>query len=132
MDELIVKNYRRLVKSGFKYAGSFENPSIFLTDQTGERIRVCMNIGSYLNLYINVKENSITGIKYLCICNPATNIAIEFLCTLVDGKTLKEAGAITEDSFVKLLGGRSDEIRPQINSLIQLLKIGLERYQKTT
>jgi|WetSurMetagenome_2_1015567.scaffolds.fasta_scaffold09572_2 NifU-like protein involved in Fe-S cluster formation len=132
MDELIINHYRRLVRNGFKYAGSFENPSIFLTDKTGERIRVCSNIGSYLNLYINISGNNITAIKYLCICNPSTHVAIEIICALVDGKTLEAAGSVTPDSFFKMLGGESGELIPQINSLIQLLKIGLERYQKTT
>ena len=94
MDEGVIKYYRRLLRTGFEYAGSIENATIFL-DSVTEEIVHCGNVGNYMQLYIHVSDNIIDDIKYTCSCDPAANVAVEILCALVKGKTLEEAAAVT-------------------------------------
>jgi nitrogen fixation NifU-like protein len=129
MDEILTKRYRYLVRTGFENAGSLENPSIFL-DSVGERLRICAHaIHNYVHLYINIRDDVIEDIKYLCSCVPAANIAIELLCTLVKGKTIKEAESLTEDSFAQILGSRGEEFMEKSRGAIELLNRALERYR---
>jgi len=132
MDEAVIKYYKTLIKSGFKHMGLIENPSLVLKDESGERIRICSSVGSYIRLQFIINNNVITGIKYLCTCNPASHVAIEILCTLIEGKTLDEAAATTVDSFFQVLGSKSEELRPKAKSLIELLKIGIGQFQHNT
>ena len=63
MDELVVKSYRRLCRTGFEHTGELENPSIFL-DTVGEKIRICSHVShAYMHVYIKVNDNVITDIK---------------------------------------------------------------------
>jgi hypothetical protein len=55
MDETVIKYYRMLLKTGFKNAGSLDNPSIFL-DSIGEGISICGVVGDYINIFINVRD----------------------------------------------------------------------------
>ena len=126
MDEAVIKYYRKLLRTRFEYAGSFENPSIFL-DTVGEKVRICNHTSDFMHLYINVVNNIIDDIKYMCVCDPTANVAIEILCTLVKGKTLDEAAAITEQAFFQFLGSDSEELQKKAracwNSLIQELPV---------
>ena len=126
LDEGVIKYYRKLLKTGFENAGSFDNPSVFL-DSAGEG-RVC-GAHEYMHIFINVSNGRIDGIKYLCTCDPTANVAIEILCTLLKGKRLEEAEAITEDSFFQVVGSRSEDLREKANALLELLNGGLARYQ---
>ncbi len=129
MDEAVIKYYRNLSRNGFKYAGSFENPSIYLKDENGEKIRGCSSVGSYVRLYLMVKDNVFTGVKYLCTCNPTIHVAIEILCTLIEGKTLDYPASLRVDSFLRILGGKSEELLPVAKSMIDLLNSGIKQYR---
>ena len=126
MDEGVIKYYRKLLRTGFEHAGSFDNPSIFL-DSAGEG-RVC-GAHEYMHIFISVSNGRIDGIKYLCTCDPTANVAVEILCTLLKGKKLEEVEAITEDSFFQAVGSRSEEMREKAKGLLELLNRGLARYQ---
>ena len=130
MDEAVVKYYRRMMRGQFEHVGSLENPAIFL-DSLGEDIGICGAIeGSYLHLYIEVADDTIKDFKYLCTCDPVANVAVDILCILVKGKSLDEAQAITEDSFLEILGGPSAELAKRANGLLELLRRGIIRYQE--
>jgi NifU-like protein involved in Fe-S cluster formation len=128
VDEAVIKYYRRLLREGFEHAGSFHNPSIFL-DSVGEGIRVCGRATGYMHIFINVSNKTIDDIKYLCTCDPTANVAVEVLCDLVKGKTLEEAATTPEDSFFRVVGSRSEELRKKAKGLLELLNRGLIRYQ---
>jgi len=126
VDEGVIKYYRKLLRTGFEHAGSFDNPSVFL-DSRGEG-RVC-GAHEYMHIYINVSNGRIDGVKYLCTCDPTANVAVEILCTLLKGKKLEEAEATTEDSFFQAVGSRSEDLREKANGLLELLNGELARYQ---
>ena len=126
MDEGVIKYYRKLLRTGFEHAGSFDNPSVFL-DSAGEG-RVC-GAHEYMHIFINVSNGRIDEIKYLCTCDPTANVAVEILCTLLKGKKLEETEAITEDSFFQAVGSRSEDLREKAKGLLELLNRGLTRYQ---
>jgi NifU-like protein involved in Fe-S cluster formation len=132
MDETVIKYYKRLLKSGFENTGSIEKPSIFL-DSVSENVPLCSMIGRvYLNLFINVKDNMIENIKYLCTCDPTANVAIEILCKLIKGKTLTDAEMISPDSFSSELGTTDEEFLKKSAAVIELLQKGLKRYHSET
>jgi NifU-like protein involved in Fe-S cluster formation len=126
MDEKVIKYYRRLLRTGFEHSGSFENATIFL-DSVTEQLVHCGNIGNYMQMYINVANNVIDDIKYICSCDPAANVAVEILCTLVKGKTLEEAAAVTEQDILEFLGSESEELRKRAENLLELLNTGISR-----
>jgi NifU-like protein involved in Fe-S cluster formation len=129
MDELVVKYYRRLCKTGFEHAGELENPSIFL-DTVGEKIRICSHVShAYMHIYINIRQDIIEDVKYLCTCDPTANVVVEIFCILIKSKTLKEAWALTEGDFIQALGGGGEEYRKKARGIIELLHRGLARYQ---
>ena len=130
MDEAVIKYYRKLLKTGFENAGSFDTPSVFL-ESVGDG-RVCGHAGDYMHIFINVINGRIDGIKYLCTCDPTANVAVEILCTLAKGKRLDEAQAITEDSLLQTVGTRSEDLRNKARGLLELLNRGLTRYQSET
>ncbi len=129
MDETVIKFYRKLLRSGFEYAGSLENPSIFL-DSIGEKIFICGHVGrDYMHIYINVRNDNIVEIKYLCSCDPTANVVVEILCSLVKGLSLAEAASLTEEAFIRVLGSTDEEFLKKSRSIIELLKRGINRYQ---
>ena len=129
MDEILVKAYRKLCREGFQHTGEIKNPSIYL-DTVGEKIRVCAHIThAYLHIYINVKKDIIDDIKYLCTCDPTANVAVEILCSLLQGKTIKEAEAITEKDFTKALGSAEEEFLKRVRGIIELLHRGIAHYK---
>ncbi len=132
MDETVVKFYRKLLRSGFEYTGELENPSIFL-DTVGENLPICANIGKdFIRLYINVIEDRIVDIKYLCTCDPMANVAVEVLCSLAQGKTIAEAAAIKEEDFTRITGCQADDFLKRARGLLTLLNRGLDGYQAKT
>lgn len=128
MDQAVIKYYRNLLKTGFSHAGSQENPSLFL-DTVNESIPICGNVGDYLHLYISIQDDIIKEIKYLCTCDPTTNVAVEIFCILIEGKIIKELKTITKDLFFEVLEERSDELGKKAEGLIELLNRGLARLQ---
>jgi len=128
MDEAVIKSYRKLLKTGFEHFGSFENASIFL-DSVGEKVLICGNTNDFMQLYINVVNNRIENIRYVCVCDPTANVAVEILCTLVKGKTLDEAAGLTEQAFGQFLGSDGEELQKKAKGLLELLKRGIVKYQ---
>ena len=128
MDKAIIQYYRRILKSGFKNAGSYEDASILL-NTAASGVRVCGGSGGYIHIYIKVKNEVIEGIKYLCSCDPAANVAVEILCDLLPGKTLAEAAALTEDMFLEAIDGPSEDLRQKAGALIKNLNGGIEQYR---
>jgi NifU-like protein involved in Fe-S cluster formation len=130
MDEMVVKYYRQLCKTGFEHTGELENPSIFL-DTVGERIRICSHVShAYIHIYINIRNGIIDAVKYLCTCDPTANVVVEMFCNLIKGRTIKEAGALTEEDFIQALGGGGEEYRKKARG-IELLHRGLARYRQS-
>jgi NifU-like protein involved in Fe-S cluster formation len=131
MNEVVIKYYRKMCREGFKHTGELENPSIFL-DTIGEKFRICAHIShAYINLYIGVRDDIITDIKYLCTCDPAANVAVEVLCGLVEGKTLTEVEAMTEANFIQALGTDGEEYLKKARGLLELLRRGISRYRSS-
>jgi NifU-like protein involved in Fe-S cluster formation len=131
VDEAVIKYYRRLLKTSFEHAGSFENASIFV-QAVGEKMIDCGNTGNFMELYINVVDNTISDIKYLCSCEPAANVAVEVLCTLVKDKALDDAAGVTEQAFYQFLGSEGEELRIKVRGLLELLNEGIIRYKNAT
>ena len=128
MDQVVIKYYRQLLRTGFEHSGLMENATI-LVDSVTEQIVHCGNIGNYMQLYINVSNYIISEITYLCSCDPSANVAVEILCTLIRGKTLNEAAALTEQAICHFLGSESEELRERARNLIELLNKGISRYK---
>jgi NifU-like protein involved in Fe-S cluster formation len=129
MDELVARFYRHLCRTGFQYTGSLENPSIFL-DTVGEKIRICSHVShAYMHIYISIINGTIDDIKYLCTCDPTANVVVEILCSLIKGKSISTAEAITPESFYGILGSRDEEFVKKSVGIIELLHRGLERYK---
>jgi NifU-like protein involved in Fe-S cluster formation len=126
MDQVVIRYYRNLLKNGFAYAGSIENSSIFL-DTVNENIPICGNVGDYLHLYLHIHDSVINDIKYLCTCDPTTNVAVEILCYLLKGKKVEEARAINKESFFEILEAQSLDLGKKAEGLMELLNRGLAR-----
>jgi NifU-like protein involved in Fe-S cluster formation len=131
MDEAVIRYYRRLLRTRFEHAGSFENPSFFV-DSVAEQFVNCGTMGNYMQLYVRVVNNTIEDIRYLCSCPPASNVAVEILCDLVKGKTLDEAADVERQAFFQFLGSESDELGEKAEALLELLKRGISRYKNIT
>ena len=130
MDEAVIKYYRKLLKTGFKYSGTIENASIFL-DTTTEKLLICGSTGDFMQLYVNVVNNKIDNIKYMCVCDPTANVAVEIMCDLAMGKTLNEVAVVNEEAFYRLLGSNGEELQKKVKGLLELLKKGVQRYKIT-
>lgn len=128
MNEVVLKYYRRLLRNGFEYTGSIENPSIFL-DSIGENLPICGKIGrDYLHLFINIRDAVIEDIKYLCTCDPTANVVFEILCFLTKNKSLDEVISITPEMFINTLGAEDPDFVKKVNGAIELIKRGISRY----
>jgi NifU-like protein involved in Fe-S cluster formation len=127
MDEAVIKYYRKLLTVNFEYSGSLEKPSIFI--KTGGRnLPICGGIGDHLEIYIKVENGIVSEIKYLCICNPVANVAIEILCSLAEGKSLHEVLALSTESFCRVLGSAGEDFQKKVNSLLELVSEEINNY----
>jgi len=129
LDQAIIKHYRQLLRTEFPNSGSIENPSIFV-EAVGERMIHCGNTGNYMQLYAKVIDDRIEDIRYLCSCEPTANVAVEILCTLVRGKTLNEAAALTEQSFYEFLDCSEAEYKIKSRGLLEMLNEGIAGYKE--
>jgi NifU-like protein involved in Fe-S cluster formation len=128
LDEAVIKYYRKLLRYGFEYMGKCENPTIFL-DSIGENIKVCAQVAqAYIHLYINIKDDVIDDIMYLCMCDPTSNVAVEVMCSLVKGRTIEEVKRLKEEDFTRIVGSNGKDFLKSATGLIKLLNRGLERY----
>ena len=127
MDDPVIKYFRGLLKEEFPNAGSIENASIFV-EAIGEKMIHCGNTGNYMQIYINVVDKTISDMKYLCSCEPTANVAVEVLCSLVKGRGLEEAAALSEEAFYRFLGCEGEELRVKVRGVLELLNEGIARY----
>jgi NifU-like protein involved in Fe-S cluster formation len=131
LDDAVLKYYRQLLKTGFRNIGSWEEPSILL-NTVGSRTRVCMGARGFMRIYINVKEEVIESVKYMCSCDPTANVAVEIFCDLIKGKTLDVASVITIDMFSQAVEGPSEDLRKSAAGLIEIFHSGIEKYRSAS
>ena len=128
MDEPVRLIYRKLLQTGFQYAGAIENPSIFL-DSLEEGIRICDAAStSYLNVYVSINGDEVEDIRYLCSCDPTANVVIETLCHLVKGKTLSQVKELAEEDFYNFIGSRGEMLQKRVKGTLELLDRGISEY----
>lgn len=128
MDETVMTYYRNLTKTGFEHSGLLDDPSISL-ENLGDFSTSCHgNTDDFMRIYINVVGNIISDIKYRCICDPAMNVAVEILCTLVKGKNLDDVFRLTEETFSQYLGSGDKVFKETAKGLLEFLKEGIARY----
>jgi len=130
MDQAVIKYYRKLLRTGFENAGSIDNPSILLDPVSERNRRICGRPSDYLKIFINIRNEVIGTIKYLCLCDPTTNVAVEVLCGLLKEKTLKEASSIKGDMILEAVGSDAEELRKKAIALLEVLNSGLTRYNE--
>ena len=129
MDEVIAERYRKLLEDGFKNAGSFDDPTMFI-DTKAEGISICGRAGTdYMNIYVKVKDDVIEDIKYLCSCDPTANVVVETLCELAKGKTIEEAKALTKEQFFEVIGSDGGTVRRKVWGIIELLNRVFNRFE---
>jgi NifU-like protein involved in Fe-S cluster formation len=129
MDEVVAERYRELLESGFKYAGSFDNPTMFI-DTKAEGIHICgKGESDYINIYLKVNNGVIDDIKYLCSCDPTANVVIEILCQLTKGKTLVAAKALKKEQFYEAIGSDRGTVRKKVWGSIELLNRVFTRFE---
>jgi len=121
MDEAIIRYYKKLLKTGFTYAGSFDDPSIYLTYDNSKGI-LCGNAGDNLRLYVAINNGVIEKMRYLCICDPTTNVVIEALCALAEHKSLTEVQNLTEEDFSQLIESRGEEFLKKTRIVMDFLR----------
>jgi nitrogen fixation NifU-like protein len=78
--------------------GEIENPDGMGTEGNP----IC---GDVMRLFIKVKDNKITDVKFQTLGCGAAIASSSILTTMVKGKTLEEAEKITRESIAKALGG---------------------------
>ena len=131
MDELVIKYYRQLLRGGFPHVGKIEDPTVFI-DSIGERIQVCGSIArAYMHIYITIRNGVIEQMKYLCTCDPTANVAIEILCTLVEGKPVGEINNVTPEMFTGILSSTGEDFLKRAGDMTNLLLQGLQHYRDT-
>ena len=126
MDDAVIGYYRSLLKEDFPHAGEIANPSAFV-EAVGERLINCGNTGNYMQLFLRVSDHRIADIRYLCSCEPAANVAVEVLCTLVKGKTLDEIATLNEESFFQRVGSREEPFAQKVRGILALFHEALTR-----
>jgi NifU-like protein involved in Fe-S cluster formation len=129
MDEVVTRIYRSLLQEGFSHTGSIENPAIFL-DTKLEGISLCSQAGrDYMNIYVDIQNGVITEIKYLCFCDPTSNVVVETLCQLAKGKTVEQAKALSQEDFFKVIGSKSELVQKKVVGILELLNRGISRFE---
>ena len=124
MDQTILQLYRDLLKKNFPHSGEIKDASIFI-EAVNQPMIDCGQTGSYMQLYLQLEDQRITEMKYLCVCEPEANVAVELLCELVKGKTLAEAQGLTEEPFYQITGSRDEKFSRKVQGLLALLHEGI-------
>jgi NifU-like protein involved in Fe-S cluster formation len=128
MDEAVIKYYRGLLRNGFQYAGSIENPAIFL-NSVGENLPICGSLSrDYVHVFINMQGQKVQEIKYLCTCDPAANVIFEIMCSLTQGKTIEEIKNIKAEAFSETCGSRQPDFLKRVGNALELLNRGFKRF----
>jgi len=128
MDQAVIRYYRRLLRGGFAFAGTIERPSIFLDPVAEGERRICGRSSDYMKIFIDIRSNVIVEMKYLCLCDPTANVAIEVLCGIRKGKMVDEAVSIGSEAIMCEVGSDGEEFRTKATALVELIRRGFTRY----
>jgi NifU-like protein involved in Fe-S cluster formation len=132
LNEVVAEQYRKLMQEGFKNAGSIDKPTMFI-DSKAEGVSICgQGRSDYMNIYIQVKDGTITNISYLCNCDPTANVVIEVLCNLIKGSTIEKAKAIQKEQFFEVIGSDRGPVRQKVWGAIELLNRVIKRFEFAT
>jgi NifU-like protein involved in Fe-S cluster formation len=85
----------------------------------------------YLHLYIQVRDEIIQDIKYLCTCEPTANVVFEILCQLIKGKTLNDAASLAPEAFLQNLKATEPDFLKKASGVLELLRRGIARYRQS-
>lgn len=80
----------------------------YIPDPDGVGVEGDPSCGDFLRIYINVKNNCISDIKFEIFGCPAAIATSSILTELVKGKDIDEALKVTDMDVVKALGGLPD------------------------
>ncbi len=80
----------------------------YISDPDGEGIMGDPSCGDFLRIYISVKDNHISDIKFEIFGCPAAIATSSILTELAKGKELDEALTLTDMDVVRALGGLPD------------------------
>jgi NifU-like protein involved in Fe-S cluster formation len=128
LDEAAVRYYRKLITDGFRFAGRLDEAAITL-DAASENMRICDHVGTdSLQLFFSIQDGVVDKVRYLCMCDPTTNVTVEIFCVLAEGKSLQEIRKLTPDSFLKSLGGPSQNLEHKAENLLLLVEKGIAKY----
>jgi NifU-like protein involved in Fe-S cluster formation len=117
------------METGFEHARSMDDPSMFI-DTKAEGVSICgQGSSDYMNIYIKVRGGVIEEISYLCSCDPTANVIVETLCTLVKGKTLESAKALTKEDFYQAIGSEGGAVRRKVWGMVELLRRVIVRFE---
>jgi len=132
MDEVLTAKYRKLMETGFRNAGSIDNPSMFI-DSKAEGASICGNGATdFMNIYIKITDGILEDVKYLCSCDPTANVVVETLCDLTRGKTLKEAKSLTKEQFYEAIGSSGGSLARKVWGAIDLINRVIVRFEAGT
>jgi NifU-like protein involved in Fe-S cluster formation len=129
MDELVKNYYKDLMQIRFRHFGALVNPSIFV-DSADEHVYYCGSGNDFMQLFVNITNNAISDIKYSCFCTPVANVAVEILCTLVKNKSISDVVLLKAQDICQYLGSDDNELQKKAKAILELLNIGMKRYQE--
>lgn len=127
MDPAVILKYRRLLTTDFPNSGELEQPAVFV-EAIGGKLINCGNTGNYMQLFVQLNQDSIEDIKYRCSCEPSANVAVELLCELSRHQPLSAIKQLTIDDFFQAVGSRDEEFGKKAEGLLELLDQAIERY----
>jgi len=130
MHEILREYYQKLKKNGFEYAGMIEDADIIMSS-FGAFSPVCGSPDDFVNMHIRLDNDIIADIKYQCISDPTTNVAIEIICALAKGKTLQDLLQFNDDAALHYLGCEDELLQSKTAALLDLLRKEIFSYQKT-
>lgn len=114
-----------------KLLEEFRNPSNVgtLEDPDGFASLTSEACGDSMNLYLRIEGNRILDVRFQTFGCAAAIASSSMLTRMVKGKTLEEAGRITEDDVVRALDGMPE---PKVHCsllAVDALKGALEAYR---
>lgn len=101
MDPAVILKYRRLLTTDFPNSGELEQPAVFV-EAIGGKLINCGNTGNYMQLFVQLNQDSIEDIKYRCSCEPSANVAVEILCELSRHQPLSVIKQLTREETTDL------------------------------
>jgi len=87
--------------------------------------------GDIMRVYIKVKDNKISQMKFKTYGCVAAIVSTDYLCEIAKGKTLEQAKKITAKDVLKAIGSKIPMIKMHCSILAQnALKKAIENYQE--